>query len=1095
MYSDDNFKKKYLKYKQKYLELKDSYLNIEMKGGDKPFLTNDNINLFNPAIQSQELMESYLNPVYGLYMCESGFITNNFYLSDQSTELEYAYANKIRKLSRDINGSIQPTLEFENVNPIDIGRYIALLYICKNNKNFINMNTSRNILTIGLTFNPKDKANQSKLDDYIKTLRSYIDNGSLIKTAFPITDKDCKNMTDIDFHIILYCLWWVSKNNEGILNYYKGINEVINICNEILSWGKHTVKYEPIDLGYTNPDSDGFEKLALDITKKSFHKYEMQYPQHFCPPGKGNTYPDCGEITARNLINLICFDHEIKEFNIEILRKYEAIPELVEYYQVFNTFKKQSAEETAKIYEQDLAAKDAWSRLIIYHANNNLRFNKSCNNGLNYELLDGMAADGTTTNFFQLIKNLLPAIKKWENLNTEPKRFEIVSNDTDGNGFGKIVIETRDYSTIRIECMSGHYNMDITKKIIDYDTSKLKESHKFKIDILLNKEIVMHDIQNFLWINWNSELLVKKINDLSTDIKLRRKLLELSFTEKIKSDTRRQINIDTQEEDGFFTYFVDTFETNNKINEYTYKSNDFEFVRRLPKLTHLKCIINSESTEITLDPLSNILTIGDGFLNSCSSLTNIDLTPLSKVTSIGNNFLYSCYKLKEINFPSVSNVTSIGYNFLDSCSSLTNIDLTPLSKVTSIGNNFLYRCVKLENIDLSPLSKVTSIGSNFLYSCSSLTNIDLTPLSKVTSIGYNFLSGCVKLENIDLSLLSNVTTIGNKFLSECSALKNIDLSPLSKVTSIGYKFLSECSALTNIDLTPLSNVTSIGTYFLSDCKELKNIDLSPLSNVTSIGNTFLYNCSALIEINLEPLSKVTSIGNKFLSECSALTNIDLSPLSNVTSIGDSFLSDCKELKNIDLSPLSNVTSIGDTFLYNCSALIEINLEPLSKVTSIGNDFLSICYNLENIDFPSVSKVTSIGDRFLSNCTQLTNIDLTSLSNVTSIGNKFMSNCSALIEINLEPLSKVTSIGDGFLTRCVNLENIDLTPLSKVRSIGNNFMSDCINLKNINLSTQLQLTSVGSYFLENCSSLEYINNKVISKDKLLETYIFKIVKST
>jgi hypothetical protein len=57
------------------------------------------------------------------------------------------------------------------------------------------------------------------------------------------------------------------------------------------------------------------------------------------------------------------------------------------------------------------------------------------------------------------------------------------------------------------------------------------------------------------------------------------------------------------------------------------------------------------------------------------------------------------------------------------------------------------------------------------------------------------------------------------------------------------------------------------------------------------------------------------------------------------------------------------------------------------------------------------------------------------------------------------------------------------------------MSDCINLKNINLSTQLQLTSVGSYFLENCSSLEYINNKVISKDKLLETYIFKIVKST
>ena len=80
MYSDKNFKQKYLKYKMKYLELKNSYLNIEMKGGDKPFLTNDNINLFNPAIQSQELMEPYLNPVYGMYMCESGFITNSYYL-------------------------------------------------------------------------------------------------------------------------------------------------------------------------------------------------------------------------------------------------------------------------------------------------------------------------------------------------------------------------------------------------------------------------------------------------------------------------------------------------------------------------------------------------------------------------------------------------------------------------------------------------------------------------------------------------------------------------------------------------------------------------------------------------------------------------------------------------------------------------------------------------------------------------------------------------------------------------------------------------------------------------------------------------------
>jgi hypothetical protein len=54
MFLDENLKKKYLKYKIKYLELKNSYLNIEMKGGNKPFLTNYNINLFNHSIPMSE---------------------------------------------------------------------------------------------------------------------------------------------------------------------------------------------------------------------------------------------------------------------------------------------------------------------------------------------------------------------------------------------------------------------------------------------------------------------------------------------------------------------------------------------------------------------------------------------------------------------------------------------------------------------------------------------------------------------------------------------------------------------------------------------------------------------------------------------------------------------------------------------------------------------------------------------------------------------------------------------------------------------------------------------------------------------------------
>ena len=897
MYSDEHFKKKYFKYKMKYLGLKNTYLNIEMKGGDKPVLTNDNINLFNPTLDSHKLMEPYLNPVYGLYMCESGFITNTFYLYKAFPSTELEYAKKIIKLSRSINDSIQPTLDFENVDPIDIGRYIALLYICKNNINFITINSNGRDLNVNAQFNHTDKEKKSILDSHRVTLKSYIDKIKLLKTTFPI--KDSNNMTEIDFHIILYCLWWISKNDKGIINYYKGINEVITICNEILSWGKYPVKYEPIDLKYTNPNSDGFEKLVLDITKKSFHKYEMQYPQHFCSSEKTQTYPDCGEITARNLINLICFEPKTGVFNIEILQKYGAIDKLIEYYTNFNTFEKQSAEDTVKIYEQDLNAKDAWSRLIIFYANNNLRFNHTCSGSHDYELLDGMASDRTTTNFFQLIKNLLPAITKWDDLNTKSDRLEIVSDDTDRDGFGQIEIKTSEYSNITIFCNRGHYNMHIDEKAIDYDVSKLKASRALKINILLNDNIVINDISNFLWINWSSDLLVRIINNSLTDIKLREKLLELSFTDKIKSDTRRQINIDVQDAD-FLTYFVDTFGTNDKINEYTYKSNNFEFVKRLPQLRHLNSLIYSNPTCI-----------------AC-----IDLSPLLNITSIGGYFLYNCVEL-------------------------TDIDLSPLSNVTSIGGDFLYNCNELTNIDLSPLSKVRSIGDKFLYKCSALTEINFPSVSNITSIGKDFLSNCIGLKNITFPSVSNITSIDDAFLYGIR-LENIDLTFLSKVKIIGNNFLGECIELKNINLTPLSNVTSIGSYFLYNCIKLESIDLKPLLHLTSIDHSFLTDCIGLKNITFPSVSNIASIDDAFLYGI-RFENIDLTFLSKVTSIGNDFLSDCIELKNINLDSLSNVTSIGSHFLYGCSKLENINLKTKLKLTSVGNNFLSKCTSLKSIN--------------------------------------------------------------------------------------------------------------------------------------------------
>ena len=82
MYSQNYYQNKYLKYKIKYLELKNSHTFINMTGSGKPLIdpTKHKINFFD---HTNNEMEEYLNPIYGLIMCESGYIQNNFHLIDK----------------------------------------------------------------------------------------------------------------------------------------------------------------------------------------------------------------------------------------------------------------------------------------------------------------------------------------------------------------------------------------------------------------------------------------------------------------------------------------------------------------------------------------------------------------------------------------------------------------------------------------------------------------------------------------------------------------------------------------------------------------------------------------------------------------------------------------------------------------------------------------------------------------------------------------------------------------------------------------------------------------------------------------------------
>jgi hypothetical protein len=211
---------------------------LKQSGGDKPFITNKNINLF-----TDPEMEKHLNPIYGLFMCESGFLVNNFCLfkkfgkeyPELNTTLEKIFpptdildsglSVTLTKIFTDnshlriINNEIQPYRKIiEEIELIDICRYIAIKFVNKNEDLFAKINKSGNIF-FKKHDDVFDKADKEKLLSWIRKFTKYdsfFENNILL------------------FHILLFYIWWKADSDEGIITYYRGIDDVFSIVNYVL---------------------------------------------------------------------------------------------------------------------------------------------------------------------------------------------------------------------------------------------------------------------------------------------------------------------------------------------------------------------------------------------------------------------------------------------------------------------------------------------------------------------------------------------------------------------------------------------------------------------------------------------------------------------------------------------------------------------------------------------------------------------------------------------------------------------------------------------------------------------------------------------
>ena len=435
-----HFKNKYLKYKSKYLQLK--YLHSTQYGGDLPIIKYvDSINLF-----TDPEMERYMNPIHGLILCYTGTIPNNYWLYKSKLinkkQSELLLNVDIIKICKNIPGNIQPTKKLRDLKPIDYGRFIAIKYINMKSKDGKN----------DLFNNPKyyniDKCINNLLRKYIDTVNQ--------ETYFSVNNDNI-----YIFKIILFCLCWVTNNDEGIAEYYKGIREIFDLLRVIPKIKTTNLVLQRQE----NPNS--FEKIVVKLTQQEFKIYYQENTQHFCFGKTELTYSDCGEISALNFINLLCFN----EFNFDIIKlNKSSIQELFEFYRIFTNLNLISdVNFKPEIFGKHLNARDAWSYLIINYAYHNLRFSETCQSvtgeAYGYNLDGGLSLndDAETGNFFQLIKNLL-GITKWEDIINE--NVQSIQDNTIG-GVGDIIIQHNKYGKFIIHCKLEHYEIEWKKKEIE----------------------------------------------------------------------------------------------------------------------------------------------------------------------------------------------------------------------------------------------------------------------------------------------------------------------------------------------------------------------------------------------------------------------------------------------------------------------------------------------------------------------------------------------------------------------------------------------------------------------------------------------------
>jgi len=750
-----NYYQKYLKYKNKYLELKNKNY-VYQDGGQISIRAIKNINLFTDPD-----MEQFMNPIYGLIMANTRYIENIFTLgpimktintsNSNSLVAEYSAVNEICQY---INYTYRPADAIVSTSspllPRHIGRYVALLYFCKNehNKGLID-----NILTT------KTHSSHKYFTDTIKQMKVTLKSSTIrIGNKIPLETNN-KNM----FHLLLYCLWWKSSSITDFVEYYNGINETFTNIRGIIRDSNYqdiicTLDtfglYSDEELQITDGTTISDFNIAL-INTLSVSNFEVIKYKQITIIDNTHLFSDCVETELRNFINILIFDNN--RLNIDKLQTFGAIDELIEYYSKYPNFTTQLKDN----------AKTDWAILLGTHANTDIIFNVTNDEHIPYNIRAEL------NNFKQLLINLfnrnLPTstsfdifqvlVGKSDNLITE---INVEKEEKDDIEYDIILIKNINMELQKIYIGPGHMGIEfkssITNNSNDIDEFELDKKHKDILKLLFNIDELFPE--KYL----HQALTINKINAIINNDYYNNelKLCILMFALKLERDHNKRILLpqnfaDYLKDNNFFTFTEEKEEFFQFLSISLHTLDFMVFIwsklSLIPELNLIRFKVNDdlETINFTQDiELTDDVHINKYFFNSSTKLKILDLSQLRTLKTIGNWFLWKSGELEQIIFPENCMIESISNHFMNDCKTLQILDLSRLVNLKTIGYHFLTDCTNLKQIIFPEMCMIKHIGNNFAVNCNNLLPINMSLLPHLRNISNNVTTSKFKLASLDI---------------------------------------------------------------------------------------------------------------------------------------------------------------------------------------------------------------------------------------------------------------------------------------------------------------------------------------------------------